>query len=57
MNARRRSANPTHETSGREALEDMAAAIWEQVALTNCMLQHMENNNNVAAANVFAMNP
>ena len=55
MSARRRAADPARETDGREALEDMIAAIREQVALTNRMLQHMENNN--VAVNVPVVNP
>ena len=56
MNSRWKAANSTHETGGRKALEDMVAAIRDQVALTNHMLQHMENNNNVAA-NILVVNP
>ena len=55
MSAWQRAADPTHETDGKEALEDMAI-IREQVALTNRRLQHMENNNNVAT-NVPTLNP
>ena len=55
MSVSQRAADLAHETDSREALEDMAAAIREQMALTNLMLQHMENNNVVA--NVPTVNP
>ena len=57
MSARQRATDSAHGTDGREALEDMAAAIQEQMALTSRMLQHIENHNNNVAANISTVNP
>ena len=56
ISATQRATDPAHEISCKEALEDMAAIIREQMALTNRMLQHMETNNNVVV-NIPTVNP